>query len=392
MSMKSQQRPAPVGSPLFAARLFVVLTVLSLLAPSLPAIDQTSRPPEHGSGVNYAHYDIEAMPWSIHVLKLDRTRAEFRFETTLGQSNQLGMAVVSEQVKMLPPALGRPIAAVNGDFYKSASKYPGDPEGLQIIRGELVSGPSSTRSCFWIDPAGQPHHSNVLSRFTATLPDGKAVPFGLNEERPNDDFVLYTGANGASTRTSGGVELILTHGAETNWLPLRIGQTITATVRQVRSGGDAPLMRDTLVLSAGSKVAPLLAGVKPGDKVKLSTATTPTLTGCNLALGGGPALVRNGQPVAFKGIQPRHPRVALGWNKDSYFLVEVDGRQKNSVGMSFPELVTYMIQLGCTEAINLDGGGSATMWVYGNVMNSPSEGHERPAANALIVVRKDLPK
>ena len=60
--------------------------------------------------------------------------------------------------------------------------------------------------------------------------------------------------------------------------------------------------------------------------------------------------------------------------------------------MSFPELVNYLIKLGCTEAINLDGGGSATMWVYGNVMNSPSEGRERPAANALIVVRKELPK
>ena len=381
-----------IGSPrLFgaSARMLFTLAVLLAGAPFLPAID---RPAEHGSGVNYAHYDIEDVPWSIHVVKMDRSRAELRFETTLGQSNMLGMAVVSEQVKMLPSELGRPMAAVNGDFYKSHSKYPGDPEGLQIIRGELVSGPSSTRSCFWIDATGNPHHTNVLSRFTATLPDGKAVPFGLNEERPNDDFVLYTGANGTSTRTSGGVELILTHGAETNWLPLHIGQSFTATVRQVRSGGDAPLLRDTIVLSAGSKVAPFLVGVKPGDKVKISTATTPVLTGCNLALGGGPALVRGGQPVVFKGLQPRHPRVALGWNKDSFFIVEVDGRQKNSVGMSFPELVTYMIKIGCTEAINLDGGGSATMWVYGNVMSSPSEGRERPAANALIVVRKELPK
>lgn len=381
MTMKPKQR-----------RVFFPLAMLFLLAPGLRAAAPATRPTEHGSGINYAHYDREDVPWSIHVVKIDRSRAELRFETTLGQSNQIGMAVVSEQVKMLAPELGRPIAAVNGDFFKTHSKYPGDPEGLQIIRGELVSGPSSTRSCFWLDPAGNPHHTNVLSRFAATLPNGMSVPFGLNEERPADDVVLYTGANGFSTRTSSGVELILTRGGETNWLPLRVGQTITATVRQVRSGGDAPLMRETLVLSAGPKLAPALATLKPGDKVKLSTATTPVLTGCNLALGGGPALVRGGQPIAFKGIQPRHPRTALGWNKDSYFLVEVDGRQKSSVGMSFPELVSYLIRLGCTEAINLDGGGSATMWVYGNVMNTPSEGHERPAANALIVVRKELPK
>jgi exopolysaccharide biosynthesis protein len=114
------------------------------------------------------------------------------------------------------------------------------------------------------------------------------------------------------------------------------------------------------------------------------------MTGSRTAIGGGPALVRGGTALTFSGLQPRHPRTAVGWNKDYFFLVEVDGRQKNSVGMSLPELATYMAtKLGCDEANNLDGGGSATMWVYGNVMNSPSEGRERPAANALVVVRTD---
>ncbi len=57
--------------------------------------------------------------------------------------------------------------------------------------------------------------------------------------------------------------------------------------------------------------------------------------------------------------------------------------------MTFAEVATYMLNLGCDEALNLDGGGSATLWAYGNVMNNPSEGHERPAANALVVVQKD---
>ncbi|HEY0548548.1 MAG TPA: phosphodiester glycosidase family protein, partial [Verrucomicrobiae bacterium] len=87
-------------------------------------------------------------------------------------------------------------------------------------------------------------------------------------------------------------------------------------------------------------------------------------------------------------LRRRDPRTALGWNKKHFFLMVVDGRQKNSVGMTFSELATYMLSKGCDEAINLDGGGSATLWVYGHVMNSPSEGHERPAANALVVVRK----
>jgi len=59
-----------------------------------------------------------------------------------------------------------------------------------------------------------------------------------------------------------------------------------------------------------------------------------------------------------------------------------------SVGMTFAELADYMVRLGCEEALNFDGGGSATLWVMGTVVNSPSEGQERPSANALVLVQK----
>jgi exopolysaccharide biosynthesis protein len=93
--------------------------------------------------------------------------------------------------------------------------------------------------------------------------------------------------------------------------------------------------------------------------------------------------------MKWSGLQFRHPRTAVGWNRDSILLVQADGRQNDlSVGMSFPELAQYMRKLGCDEAVNLDGGGSATCWVLGNVMNNPSEGRERPSPNALVVVEK----
>jgi exopolysaccharide biosynthesis protein len=130
-----------------------------------------------------------------------------------------------------------------------------------------------------------------------------------------------------------------------------------------------------------------------GDVVHISTATSPALEGIQTAIGGGPALIHGQKinPNLGGFLRRRDPRTALGWNKKHFFLVVVDGRQKNSVGMTFSELATFMLNKGCDEAINLDGGGSATLWVYGHVMNSPSEGKERPAANALVVVRKELP-
>jgi len=353
------------------------------------AASETNRAREHTGGITYIHDEVAEVPWSIHIVKVDRSHHDLQFETTLGAGDRIGMSVVSDQVKTFPTNTGRPLAAINGDFFKSHDKYPGDPEGLQIIHGELVSAPVATRSCFWVDAAGDPHISPVQSKFTATLPDGAILPFGLNEERTSDDLVLYTSANGTSTRTSGGVELVLTCGTETNCLPLRIGQEFIARVREVRNDGDSTLSENAMVLSAGSKVSTRLAGLKAGDAIKISTATTPTLTATTAAIGGGPALIHGGKATKFSGLQPRHPRTALGWNKQFFYLVEVDGRQKTSAGMSFPELATYMMNLGCDEAMNLDGGGSATIWVYGHVMNNPSEGHERPAANALVVVRKE---
>ncbi len=348
-----------------------------------------ARSPERGPVITYMPDKVEDVPWSVHIVKIDRAQTNFSLETTLGQSNQLGMSLVSEQVKTLPSKIGKPMAAVNGDFYKSRSKYPGDPDGIQIVQGELVSAPRPTHSCFWIDAAGSPHITNVQSNFKVTLPDGRVAAFGLNEERANDAVVLYTSANGSSTRTSGGIELVVAPTNQHN-LPLRVGETFTARVREVRADGNSPLSNDVMVISVGPKISAQVAGAKAGDLLQISTTTIPQMTGSRTALGGGPALVRGGTALTFSGLQPRHPRTAVGWNKHYFFLVEVDGRQKTSVGMSLPELATYMAtQLGCDEANNLDGGGSATMWVYGNVMNSPSEGRERPAANALVVVRTD---
>jgi hypothetical protein len=78
-------------------------------------------------------------------------------------------------------------------------------------------------------------------------------------------------------------------------------------------------------------------------------------------------------------------------------IVTVDGRQSISGGISLPDLAALMIKLGATNAINLDGGGSTTLSIRGLVINSVSEGEERPVADALLVFATpqpgaDLPK
>ncbi|MFN7131188.1 MAG: phosphodiester glycosidase family protein, partial [Myxococcales bacterium] len=84
----------------------------------------------------------------------------------------------------------------------------------------------------------------------------------------------------------------------------------------------------------------------------------------------------------------RHPRTAVGLSQDArtLYLAVVDGRQTASVGMTCTELGNLMKGLGAYDALNLDGGGSSTMYVAGRgVVNSPSDGTERVVANHLAI-------
>jgi hypothetical protein len=295
------------------------------------------------------------------------------------------------------------VAGINGDFYVTdRGLYIGDPRGLQIMEGELVSGPAD-QSTFWIDTAGNPQMSNVLSHFKVTWPDGTATPIGINEERPLRGVVLYTPRVGASTRASGGREFLLERGGEGNWLPLRPGLTYVAKVAAISDNGDTPLRPQQMVLSVGPWLAGRFTNVPAGAELKISMAMAPDLAGVRTAISGGSVLIRNGKkeelkvPLSFaykyRSVTERHPRSAIGASSKYYYLVEVDGRQRGlSAGMTLAELADYMVGLGCELGMNLDGGNSATLWLNGKVMNSPSGQRPRDIANGLVVVQKEKTK
>jgi hypothetical protein len=353
---------------------------------SSPDPTPTSAPADRG--FSYRNDQRSNPNWSIHVFKFDRSRRDFFLTSTTGGSGSIGMSLLTDQLKDLPAGWGTPLAAVNGDFYTTEDDYRGDPRDVQIRNGELISAPAG-HAGFWIDGAGEPHAAVLNTSLRVRWPDGSSHPMGLNELRDAETVVLYSPMIGATTRTSGGVDLILTNVPGQAWLPLQVGKTLRARVAEIKPGGDSIVPRDGLVLSIGSRLPESVRKLTRGAEVQLEFATQPDLTGVETALGGGPTLVRAGKAMTWSSFQVRHPRSAVGWSKTHIYLVEVDGRQPDlSVGMTFPELAAYMLELGCEEAINLDGGGSAAMWVLGQVVNSPSEGRPRPGANALVVLRR----
>ena len=336
-------------------------------------------------------------PISVNVIKIPRNDRALEIQSIHSGGKAIGLATLSEQLKSLEAA--KVIAAVNGDFYVREGAFAGDPRGLQIVNGELLSAAIKSSS-FWLDANGEPHIALTQSEFRVSGPGGWSAPFGLNGKCEPNQVQLYTSALGATQR-EGAREIVLVPAQGDTNTPLRSGRDYTMKVVAVRGATNAAIAPGTFVLMLGGAVAKSAPAMQPGATVTLSTATVPSLRGVKSAISGGPTLVIGGKRQRFdkegadsyqySSMLEKHPRSALGWNEQNYFWVEVDGRQKESVGMTLAELASFMVELGCEEAMNLDGGGSATIWFEGSVRNKPCDGAERPVANSLALVRKAAP-
>lgn len=115
------------------------------------------------------------------------------------------------------------------------------------------------------------------------------------------------------------------------------------------------------------------------------------------AVAGGPVLIQHGQiqisnneeqRFAGKQINDKHPRTAMGYtaNGDLIVLV-VEGRNPGiAEGANLTQLAQLMQQIGCVEALNLDGGGSSTMLVNGKETIKPSDKTgQRPVPAVFII-------
>lgn len=109
-------------------------------------------------------------------------------------------------------------------------------------------------------------------------------------------------------------------------------------------------------------------------------------------LHAGPMLVADGRSLVAGGADPegfsagarqfdsdittgRYPRAALGLSGRQLIAAVCDGRADDEAGLTLAELATAMIGLGASQAINLDGGGSASLVLGGSLVNTPREEH-----------------
>ena len=135
---------------------------------------------------------------------------------------------------------------------------------------------------------------------------------------------------------------------------------------------------------------------RPVTSLDLSTADYWSVED---AVSGGPAIVSDGrvdialdEEVFFDTTIPEiHPRTAAGITATGdLILMVVDGRQGTSRGVDLENLARLMLQAGAEEAINLDGGGSSSLVLDGQLINTPSGGtSEREVVSAIVVLCHD---
>jgi hypothetical protein len=335
---------------------------------------------------------------------MDRTKHRWELHTGLGQGTVYGLEPLDGIVSRVRSQIGKPaVAAINGDFFvMKKGPYQGDPRGIQIANGELASRP--TGNSLWVAANGQWRIGPATSKLRVLWPDGKAeMPVGLNEARSDKEAVLFTPTLGIrpdeppkqppGTRTQGGRELVLEYMDGKSGLPLKVGQHHHFRVKEIRETGDTPLSSNRIILSLGPKLVPDTPPVKLGCALQVIVETEPDLRDARTAIGCGRILGEGGKlPDLGPPNQPRHPRSMIGWNGQYLFFIVVDGRQKTSIGMTYPEMAATVKENGCTDAVELDGGGSSTLWAMGRILNSPSDGRPRPIANGLILFRSDKRK
>ena len=132
---------------------------------------------------------------------------------------------------------------------------------------------------------------------------------------------------------------------------------------------------------------------------------------CGDLLQAGPLLVADGEVVIADGDDSegfsagsrqfdsdisvgRYPRAALGLAGDYLLAVACDGRADGDTGMTLSELGELLVALGAEQALNLDGGGSASLVYEGRLRNRPREAHGidllegRPVATAILFERR----
>lgn len=266
------------------------------------------------------------------------------------------------------------IVAINGGYFKPQT---GIPLGTLMINKKIYTGPIYDRVAIGFFDDGYDMKRLKLDAKIQTNNNSITID-NINQPRMlSTHVIVYTKdwGNISPQTPTYGIQAVIENGKliKTSYEPCDIPEN------------------GYVIVGPESK----LNAIKDSKEFNLDVKMSPDWKGVNHILSGGPYLVKDGEVFIdmtdekLTSIGGRNPRTAIGYTgNNTLILVTADGREGASIGLTLRELAMLMKQLGCTNAMNLDGGGSTVMYVNGQVVNKPAVQGGIPLSHTLVV-RKD---
>ncbi len=263
------------------------------------------------------------------------------------------------------------LVAINGTYFKPQT---GVPLGTLMINGKMYTGPIYNRVAMGIFDNGFDMARLELNAQVKSF-KGNVKVDNINQPRMlSTHVIVYTPEWGSFAPTSP-----------------KYGKQIAVEKGKIISIGtqSMPIPQNGYVIVGPDE---RLAKIYKAKHVDLDIKTIPNWENVKHIISGGPYLVKNGEVFVdmteqkLGAIGGKNPRTAIGYTQDGNFImVAVDGREGASVGLTLKELAWFMKSIGCTNAMNLDGGGSTVMYVNGRVVNMPKVKGGIALSNALTI-------
>lgn len=352
------------------------------------------------SGIQYNRLTLETAdgPLDIHHLNIDLSNPAVKLGVGLARDHLMSD---DEPVSSMVLRSGA-IAGINGDYFDI--RQSGIPLNIVVRDGVLLRSPWRWVA-FAVGKDGTPRIVRYRWTGTISLPetgDTRALD-GYNSGLYTNGVVAISDVRGFGAADPGS----LVRQTIVELTPAADGGRYFVKQIGTQQALYPPLPANEILLVGLGTGADWLANkMQAGRPVQVNLTTDPDWRDLALAIGGGPLLVQNGEVVEDPDAPaPRewthsNPVVALGIARDgrSILLVEADGRQPDlSIGLTRLQLAAYLQRLGAFQAMAFDSGGSATMVVrlpgrsLPAVVNSPSDGRERPVADALLIYSTATP-
>ena len=263
------------------------------------------------------------------------------------------------------------LVAINGTYFKPQT---GVPLGTLMINGKMYTGPIYNRVAMGIFDNGFDMARLELNAQVKSF-KGNVKVDNINQPRMlSTHVIVYTPEWGSFAPPSP-----------------KYGKQIAVEKGKIISIGtqSMPIPQNGYVIAGPDE---RLAKIYKAKHVDLDIKTIPNWENVKHIISGGPYLVKNGEVFVdmteqkLGAIGGKNPRTAIGYTQDGNFImVAVDGREGASVGLTLKELAWFMKSIGCTNAMNLDGGGSTVMYVNGRVVNMPKVKGGIALSNALTI-------